>query len=96
LPAFSFPDGKPLTPKIFIETAKDLLKKTNMGDCPPVQRAFFMCCNSRSSGKLNFATDHEIMIWVRWSSNSYKAYTTHLKHEAKLSIFRKFVKIYDL
>ncbi len=43
----------------------------------------------------NLATDHEIMIWGRWSSDSYKAYT-RLKHEAKLGIFKKIVSIYNL
>ncbi len=43
----------------------------------------------------NLATYHEIMVWGRWSSNSYKAYT-HLKYEAKLGIFEKIFNIYNL
>jgi hypothetical protein len=39
--------------------------------------------------------DHEIMIWGRWSSDPYKSYT-RLKHEAKLAIFKKIVKIFNL
>ena len=41
------------------------------------------------------ASDQEIMIWGRWSSDSYKSYT-RLKHEAKLAIFKKIVKVFNL
>jgi hypothetical protein len=43
----------------------------------------------------SLASDHEIMIWGRWSSEAYKSYT-RLKHEAKLSIFRKIMQIFNV
>jgi hypothetical protein len=93
---FSFPDGKPLSPKIFIETIKSLLSKhigANAGNI--TGHSFRAAIPAALANCPSLASDHEIMIWGRWSSEAYKSYT-RLKHEAKLSIFKKIVTLYNL
>jgi hypothetical protein len=95
-PVFSFPDGKPLSPKIFTDTIKDLLSKhIGEGAQNITGHSFRAAIPAALANCPSLASDHEIMIWGRWSSEAYKSYT-RLKHEAKLSIFKKIVNMYNL
>jgi hypothetical protein len=96
MPVFSFNNGCPLTPKVFIDTVRSLLSKHVGKNASQISgHSFRAAIPAALASHPNLATDHEIMIWGRWSSDSYKAYT-RLKHEAKLGIFKKIVSIYNL
>ncbi len=41
------------------------------------------------------ASDSDIMVWGRWSSDSYKTYT-RLKHSARITIFNKIISMYKM
>jgi hypothetical protein len=43
----------------------------------------------------SLASDSDIMLWGRWSSESYKAYV-RLKHNARKEIFNKIVSLFNL
>jgi hypothetical protein len=93
---FSFLDGSLLTSKRLTDTVKSLLFK-HIGTLAnqitgPSFRAGIPAALAEHP---DLASDHEIMIWGRWSSSSFRVYT-RLKHEAKLSIFKKIVSIYNL
>ncbi len=89
LPVFSFNNGSPLTRKTFIDTVRSLLSKHVGKNATQISgHSFRAAIPAALASHPNLATDHEIMIWGRWSSDSYKAYT-RLKHEAKLGIFKK-------
>jgi hypothetical protein len=93
---FSFANGEFLTQKLLTETIKKLLKK-HIGDSANqiTGHSFRAGIPAALAEHPDLASDHEIMIWGRWSSNSYQAYT-RLKHEAKSSIFKKIVSMYEL
>jgi hypothetical protein len=96
LPVFSFFDGKPLSPKIFVETIKGFLSKHIGANAENITgHSFRAAIPAALANCPSLASDHEIMIWGRWSSEAYKSYT-RLKHEAKLSIFKKIVTLYNL
>jgi hypothetical protein len=93
---FSFPNGSPLTAKNFVVSIKGLLSKHIGSNALQLSgHSFRSAIPAALASNPNLATDHEIMIWGRWSSDSYKSYI-RLKHEAKLAIFRKIVKIFNL
>jgi hypothetical protein len=95
-PVFAFSNGDPLTPKKFTDTVKKLLVK-HIGNAA-IQltgHSFRAGIPAALAERPDLASDHEIMIWGRWSSSSFRVYT-RLKHEAKLSIFKKIVSMYDL
>jgi hypothetical protein len=96
LPVFSFSDGKPLSPKIFVDTIKGFLSKHIGANAENITgHSFRAAIPAALANCPSLASDHEIMIWGRWSSEAYKSYT-RLKHEAKLSIFKKIVTLYNL
>ncbi len=93
---FSFPNGTPLSAKNFVVSIKGLLgKHIGLNALQLLGHSFCAAIPAALASNPNLATDHEIMNWGRWSSDSYKSYT-RLKHEAKLAIFRKIVKIFNL
>jgi hypothetical protein len=93
---FSFPNGTPLSAKNFVTSIKGLLgKHIGLNALQLSGHSFRAAIPAALANNPSLATDHEIMIWGRWSSDSYKSYT-RLKHEAKLAIFRKIVKIFNL
>jgi hypothetical protein len=93
---FAFSDGDPLTPKKFTDTIKGLLFK-HVGNAANqlTGHSFRAGIPAALAEHPDLASDHEIMIWGRWSSSSFRVYT-RLKHEAKLSIFKKIVSMYKL
>jgi hypothetical protein len=93
---FSFLDGSLLTSKKFTDTIKGLLFK-HIGDSANqlTGHSFRAGIPAALAEHPDLASDHEIMIWGRWSSLSFGVYT-RLKHEAKLSIFKKIVSMYNL
>jgi hypothetical protein len=93
---FSFLDGSLLTSKKFTDTIKGLLAK-HIGDSANqlTGHSFRAGIPAALAEHPDLSSDHEIMIWGRWSSSSFRVYT-HLKHEAKLSIFNKIVSMYNL
>jgi hypothetical protein len=93
---FSFLDGSLLTSKKFTDTIKDLLAKhINNSANQLTGHSFRAGIPAALAEHPDLASDHEIMIWGRWSSSSFRVYT-RLKHEAKLSIFKKIVSMYNL
>jgi hypothetical protein len=93
---FSFPNGTPLTAKNFVVSIKGLLvKHIGLNALQLSGHSFRAVIPAALASNPSLATDHEIMIWGRWSSDSYKSYT-RLKHEAKLAILKKIVKIFNL
>jgi hypothetical protein len=93
---FSSPNGTPFTAKNFVISIKGLLGKHIGSNALQLSgHSFRAAIPAALASNPNLATDHEIMIWGRWSSDSYKSYT-RLKHEAKLAIFKKIVKIFNL
>jgi hypothetical protein len=93
---FSFPNGTPLSAKNLVTSIKGLLGKHIGSNALQLSgHSFRAAIPAALANNSSLATDHEIMIWGRWSSDSYKSYT-RLKHEAKLAIFRKIVKIFNL
>jgi hypothetical protein len=93
---FSFPNGTPLTAKHFVTSVQGLLGKHIGSNALQLSgHSFRAAIPAALASNPNLASDHEIMIWGRWSSDSYKSYT-RLKHEAKLAIFKKIVKIFHL
>jgi hypothetical protein len=93
---FSFQNGGFLTTKLLTETIRNLLKKHIGASANQITgHSFRAGIPAALAEHPDLASDHEIMIWGCWSSNSYRAYT-RLKHEAKFSIFNKIVSMYDL
>ncbi len=93
---FAFSNGDPLTPKKFTDTVKSLLfKHVSNAANQLTSHSFRAGIPAALAEHPDLASDHEIMIWGRWSSSSFRVYT-HLKHEAKLSIFKKIVSMYKL
>jgi hypothetical protein len=93
---FSFPNGTPLTAKIFMDSIRGLLgKHIGRNALQITGHSFRAAIPAALASNPDLATDHEIMIWGRWSSDSYKSYT-RLKHDAKLAIFNKIVKIFNV
>jgi hypothetical protein len=93
---FLFLNGDLLTPKKFTDTIKGLLFK-HIGNSANqlTGHSFRAGIPAALAEHPDLASDHEIMIWGRWSSSSFRVYT-RLKHEAKLSIFKKIVSMYNL
>jgi hypothetical protein len=93
---FAFSNGDPLTPRKFTDTVKSLLFK-HVGNAANqlTGHSFRAGIPAALAEHPDLASDHEIMIWGRWSSSSFRVYT-RLKHEAKLSIFKKIVSMYKL
>jgi hypothetical protein len=93
---FEFSNGVPLTHKKFTDTVKGLLFKYIGNAANPLTgHSFRAGIPAALAERPDLASDHEIMIWGRWSSSSFQVYT-RLKHEAKLSIFKKIVSMYKL
>ncbi len=93
---FAFSDGDLLTPKKFTDTIKGLLFKHVRNAANQLTgHSFRAGIPAALAEHPDLASDHEIMIWGRWSSSSFRVYT-RLKHEAKLSIFKEIVPMYKL
>jgi hypothetical protein len=93
---FSFPNGTPLSAKNFVASIKGLLGKHIGSNALQLSgHSFRAAIPAALASNPSLASDHEIMIWGRWSSDSYESYT-RLKHEAKLAIFKKIVTIFNL
>jgi hypothetical protein len=93
---FSFPDGNPLSAKNLVSSVQSLLAKHIGSKALQLSgHSFRAAIPAALANNPSLASDQEIMIWGRWSSDSYKSYT-RLKHEAKLAIFRKIVKVFNL
>jgi hypothetical protein len=93
---FSFSDGSLLTTKKLTGTVKSLLFR-HIGSFANqiTYHSFRAGILAALAEHPDLASDHEIMIWGRRSSSSFRVYT-RLKHEAKLSIFKKIVSMYNL
>jgi hypothetical protein len=93
---FSFLDGSLLTTKKLTDMVKVLLSKHIGSSANKVTgHSFRAGIPAALAEHPDLASDHETMIWGRWSSSSFRIYT-QLKHEAKLSIFKKNVSMYNL
>jgi hypothetical protein len=93
---FSFPNGNPLSAKNLVSSVQGLLAKHIGTSALQLSgHSFRAAIPAALANNPSLASDQEIMIWGRWSSDSYKSYT-RLKHEAKLAIFKKIVKVFNL
>jgi hypothetical protein len=93
---FSFPNGTPLSAKNFVSSVQGLLGKHIGSNALQLSgHSFRAAIPAALANNPSLATDQEIMIWGRWSSDSYKSYT-RFKHEAKLAIFKKIVQVFNL
>ena len=96
LPVFRFKNGKNLTVSNFTRTMISLLEK-HIG--PQAQyfsgHSFRAGIPSALAECPNLASDYDIMVWGRWSSDTYKSYT-RLKHNARLAIFNKIISMFKL
>jgi hypothetical protein len=93
---FSFPNGNPLSAKNLVSSVQGLLAKHIGSNALQLSgHSFRAAIPTALANNPSLATDQEIMIWGRWSSDSYKSYT-RLKHEAKLAIFKKILKVFNL
>jgi hypothetical protein len=96
LPVFCFSNGAPLTAKNFTITLRALLSRhIGTNSSLITGHSFRAAIPAALANKPSLASDQEIMIWGRWSSETYKSYT-RLKHEARLSIFRKIMQIFNV
>jgi hypothetical protein len=96
LPVFQFKNGKILTVSVFTRTMVSLLEK-HVGDHAKhfSGHSFRAGIPSALANTPDLASDSDIMVWGRWSSDSYKSYT-RLKHNARLAIFNKITSMYKL
>jgi hypothetical protein len=96
LPVFRFKNGKNLTVSNFTRTMISLLEK-HIG--PQAQyfsgHSFRAGIPSALAERPNLASDYDIMVWGRWSSDTFKSYT-RLKHNARLAIFNKIISMFKL
>jgi hypothetical protein len=96
LPVFRFANGKNLNPKVFTSTVVSLLERHIGGAAKNFSgHSFRAAILSALANSPNLASDSDIMLWGRWSSESYKAYV-RLKHNARKEIFNKIVSLYKL
>jgi hypothetical protein len=96
LPVFQFKNGKNLTVNIFTRTMISLLEKHVGKQAKNFSgHSFRAGIPSALANTPNLASDSDIMVWGRWSSDSYKSYT-RLKHNARLAIFKKIISMYKL
>jgi hypothetical protein len=96
LPVFQFANGKNLDPKLFTSTVVSLLERHIGGTAKNFSgHSFRAAIPSALANSPNLASDSDIMLWGRWSSESYKAYV-RLKHNARKEIFKKIVSLYNL
>jgi hypothetical protein len=95
-PVFQFKNGKNLTVAIFTRTMISLLEKhVGMQAKNFSGHSFRAGIPSALANTPNLASDSDIMVWGRWSSDSYKSYT-RLKHNARHAIFKKIISMYEL
>jgi hypothetical protein len=96
LPVFQFANGRILSPKVFTSTVVSLLER-HIGESAKnfSGHSFRAAIPSALASSPSLASDSDIMLWGRWSSESYKAYV-RLKHNARKEIFNKIVSLYNL
>jgi hypothetical protein len=96
LPVFQFANGVNLSPKVFTSTVVSLLERHIGGAAKNFSgHSFRAAIPSALANSPNLASDSDIMLWGRWSNESYKAYV-RLKHNARKEIFNKIVSMYNL
>jgi hypothetical protein len=96
LPVFQFANRKNLNPKLFTSTVVSLLEHHIGGAAKNFSgHSFRAAIPSALANSPNLASDSDIMLWGRWSNESYKAYVW-LKHNARKEIFNKIVSLYKL
>jgi hypothetical protein len=95
-PVFQFANGRILSPKVFTSTVVSLLER-HIGESAKnfSGHSFRAAIPSALASSPTLASDSDIMLWGRWSSESYKAYV-RLKHNARKEIFNKIVSLYNL
>jgi hypothetical protein len=95
-PVFQFANGKNLTQKIFTTTVVSLLERhVGSGAKKFSGHSFRAAIPSALANTPDLASDSDIMMWGRWSSESYKS-CTRLKHNARKATFEKIVSMYSL
>jgi hypothetical protein len=95
-PVFQFANGVNLSPKVFTSTVVSLLERHIGGAAKNFSgHSFRAAIPSALANSPSLASDSDIMLWGRWSSESYKAYV-RLKHNARKEIFNKIVSLYNL
>jgi hypothetical protein len=95
-PVFQFANGVNLSPKVFTSTVVSLLEHHIGGEAKNFSgHSFRAAIPSALANSPNLASDSDIMLWGRWSSESNKAYV-RLKHNARKEIFNKIVSMYNL
>ena len=93
-PVFQFENGKNLTQRIFSSTVVSLLERHVGSEAKNFSgHSFRAAIPSALANTPDLASDSDIMMWGRWSSESYKCYT-RLKHNARKAIFEKIVSMY--
>jgi hypothetical protein len=93
-PVFQFENGKNLTQRIFSSTVVSLLERHVGREAKNFSgHSFRAAIPSALANTPDLASDSDIMMWGRWSSESYKCYT-RLKHNARKAIFEKIVSMY--
>ncbi len=94
-PVFQFANGKNLTQKMFTTTVVSLLERHVGSEAKNFSgHSFRAAIPSALANTPDLASDSDIMMWGRWSSESYKSYT-RLKHNARKAIFEKIVSMYS-
>jgi hypothetical protein len=95
-PVFQFANGRILSPKLFTSTMVSLLER-HIGNSAKnfSGHSFRAAIPSALASSPTLASDNDIMLWGRWSSESYKAYV-RLKHNARKEIFNKIVSLFNL
>jgi hypothetical protein len=95
-PVFQFANGVNLSPKVFTSTVVSLLERHIGGAAKNFSgHSFRAAIPSALANSPSLASDSDIMLWGRWSSESYKAYV-RLKPNARKEIFNKIVSLYNL
>jgi hypothetical protein len=95
-PVFQFANSRILSPKTFTSTMVSLLER-HIGNSAKnfSGHSFRAAIPSALASSPSLASDSDIMLWGRWSSESYKAYV-RLKHNARKEIFNKIVSLFNL
>jgi hypothetical protein len=92
---FRFANGKNLTQRIFSSTVVSLLERHVGCEAKKFSgHSFRAAIPSALANTPDLASNSDIMMWGRWSSDSYKSYT-RLKHNARKAIFEKIVSKYS-
>jgi hypothetical protein len=92
-PVFWFKKRTNLTTTTFTTTMILLLSK-HIGDHAKTfsGHSFRAGIPSALANTPNLASDNDILVWGKWSGDSYKSYT-RLKHNATLAIFNKIISM---